>query len=478
MSTTDQVLSAFIDEWNAGRRPRVREYLNRVPEGPARDELAEQISTWLEIAPTPDYDDAARAAIRAEPVVEHVLSAVGDDAGLWPAVLPRLRARQGLSIAQVAASLVQRFGLRGADEPRTATYLERLERGDLAPARVSRRLLDALGELLGASPGTLADAGTYGRGLRPAASGGALFRASREAPPLFAADIEALSQAAMPARARADGRAGSPVHRRPGRLEQQAVDRAGHPGLDRCIAAQRRLQQAAVQGRRQVRQVADRSQAVGQRLEAQSRHRLMMEAFVDLAAQLLDPHVRGQPQLLEAEAHDDRAHAEVRGDDDDLVERRLAVDELLHPDPRDQELRRERVRLDLIGVGRAAADRRERVDLERPVVPAPDMAELVREREPLTRQPLRPVDPQHGGVAVAIARAGDVGGQPRHDDGEAGPLLDDAQQARQRRGGIEAERLPGLAGALGTAVVVEAAHSVPSKIGSTERPIEPGSRGV
>jgi hypothetical protein len=197
MSTTDQVLSAFIDEWNAGRRPRVREYLNRVPEGPDRDELAEQITTWLEVAPTPDYDDEARAAIRAEPVVEHVLSAVGDDAGLWPSVLPRLRERQGLSVAQLAASLVRRFGLRSADQARTTIYLERLEHGDLEPTRVSRRLLDALGELLGASPGTLADAGSYGRGLRPAAGGGTLFRASSEAAPMVAADIAALSRAAM-----------------------------------------------------------------------------------------------------------------------------------------------------------------------------------------------------------------------------------------------------------------------------------------
>jgi transcriptional regulator with XRE-family HTH domain len=216
MSTTDQVLSAFIDEWNAARRPRVREYLNRVPEGPARDELAEQITTGLEVGPTPDYDDETRAAIRSEPVVEHVVSAVGDDAGQWPAVLPQLRERQGLSIAQVAASLVQRFGLRSGDQPRTATYLERLERGDLEPTRVSRRLLDALGELLGASPGTLADAGSYGRGLRPAATGGALFRASPDAAPMFAADIEA--QPGGAARAGADGRARPPVHRWAGRV--------------------------------------------------------------------------------------------------------------------------------------------------------------------------------------------------------------------------------------------------------------------
>jgi hypothetical protein len=197
MSPTDQVLSDFIDAWNAGRRPRVREYLSRVPEGAARDELAEQITTWLEVAPAPEHSEATRDQIRAEPVVQHVLSAVGAEAGLWPEVIPQLRARTGLSVGQVAARLVARFGLGSGSEERTADYLQRLEGGDLEPARVSHRLLDALAELLGVSPGTLRDAGTFGAGLRPAEAGGTLFRAGEDAGDWVAHDIEALSRAAM-----------------------------------------------------------------------------------------------------------------------------------------------------------------------------------------------------------------------------------------------------------------------------------------
>ncbi|QEC47555.1 helix-turn-helix domain-containing protein [Baekduia soli] len=197
MSTTDQVLGAFIDAWNAGRRPRVRDHLARVPEGPARDELADRITTWLELAPTPDLDDAARAAVRAEPVVARVLGAAGDDAGLWPSTLPALRTRRGLSIADVAARLVARLGLDRGDEPRTAEYLGRLEQGGLEPTRVSRRLLEALGDLLGASPGTLADAAGFGRGLRAAPAGGTLLRAEGDATAQVAADIAALSRAAL-----------------------------------------------------------------------------------------------------------------------------------------------------------------------------------------------------------------------------------------------------------------------------------------
>jgi hypothetical protein len=197
MSTIEQVLSDFIEAWSAGRRPSVREHLARVPEGPERDALADQITTWLEVAPTPAYSETARAEIRAEPAVRHVLDAAGQDAGLWPAVIPGLRARAGLSVRQTASRLVERLALAPGSEERTADYLERLERGELEPSRVSRRLLGALGELLGASADTLADAARFGTGLRPAAAGGTLFRASGEAGDWVARDLEALSAAAM-----------------------------------------------------------------------------------------------------------------------------------------------------------------------------------------------------------------------------------------------------------------------------------------
>jgi hypothetical protein len=174
--TPDLLLSQFIDDWSAGRRPSVREYLRRVPEGPAREELADAIADWLDVAPTPPLGEEARAAIRAEPVVQRLFAAATDDAGLWPQLLPALRRRSQLSIGQLAGRLVTRFALSPADEPRTAAYLQQLEDGELEPTRVSRRLLDALADLLGAGADALADAGTFGRGLRPAAAGGTLFR--------------------------------------------------------------------------------------------------------------------------------------------------------------------------------------------------------------------------------------------------------------------------------------------------------------
>ena len=79
------------------------------------------------------------------------------------------------------------------DVDRTAGYLARLEAGELDPARVSRRLLDALGALLG---GSVADSAALSRALRPAAAGGALFRA-QDAGDSVRFDIEVLSRAAL-----------------------------------------------------------------------------------------------------------------------------------------------------------------------------------------------------------------------------------------------------------------------------------------
>ena len=199
MSSPEQILSDFMDAWNAGRRPRVREYLERVPEGPQRDELADEISTWLEVAPTPAYSEAIRERIRSEPIVQQVFATVGEDKSAWPAVLPGLRRRAGLSIADVATRVVEALGLGGADEARrAASYLEQMERGELEADRVSRRLLDALGRFLGIDGKALADLGGQARSrLRPAAAGGTFFRADDGSGDWVAQDIDVLSRAAM-----------------------------------------------------------------------------------------------------------------------------------------------------------------------------------------------------------------------------------------------------------------------------------------
>lgn len=194
---TDQLFSDFVDAWNAGRRPQVRTYLERAADDASREALAEQLDTFLDVAPTPDYSDAARAEIRASPMLARVLAAADQEGGLWPQLLPELRASRRLSLAELAARVRARFSLPEAEQERTAELLGRMETGELEPAGVSRRLLDALGDLLGVSPARLAEAGSFARGLQPAAAGaGHLFRAEGDAGAPMAADLSVLADAA------------------------------------------------------------------------------------------------------------------------------------------------------------------------------------------------------------------------------------------------------------------------------------------
>jgi transcriptional regulator with XRE-family HTH domain len=184
----DMVLSEFIDAWNAGERPRLDDYLARVTPD-EREELGERIEDWVLLAPSPDYGEQALNEIRAEPALAGALAEIATEPELWPEVLPRLRERAGLRLRDVAGRVTAAFGLSGQEE-RAEGYLERMERGELDPSRVSRRLLEALGKTLGAN---LIGAGS----LRAAAPGQALYRAEREAAASFEQDLEVLSQAAM-----------------------------------------------------------------------------------------------------------------------------------------------------------------------------------------------------------------------------------------------------------------------------------------
>lgn len=188
MSTIEQILGEFIDAWNAGRRPAVEDYLERASAGD-RDELATQLETWLEIAPTPQYDEPTRAAISSEPALIRALETAAAIRGPLSARLPTLRERAGLAVRDVAQRLVAIFNLE--DEQRAAAYLEQIERNEIDSSRLSRRLLDALAAILGADRDQL----TPGR---PAmAAGQAFYRAEKDTNRWIAEDIDALSRAAL-----------------------------------------------------------------------------------------------------------------------------------------------------------------------------------------------------------------------------------------------------------------------------------------
>lgn len=188
MTAIEQLVGEFIDDWNAGRRPDVATYLERAaPEN--RDVLASQLETWLDLAPTPVYDEPTRQSIAREPILMAALDAATEVRGPLAERLPTLRDRADLGIRDVAARLTQLFEL--GDEQRTAAYLEQIERDELDERRLSRRLLDALATILGANADRLAPS--------PAALAGgqAFFRAEEDADVWIAKDIDVLSGAAL-----------------------------------------------------------------------------------------------------------------------------------------------------------------------------------------------------------------------------------------------------------------------------------------
>lgn len=192
MSTDrDRILSEFIDAWNRGERPDVDEYVSRVA-AEEQGELADGLLTFLSFAPTPSYSEEALDAIRDEAVVIEALAAPGRRGGLLPSLLVGLRQRLGVSTPEVAGELVRELGLPADRADKTATYLDRLEAGQLEPARVSRRVFQALARVFGVSRDELEGGGDIGSwGPSPAP----VFRADEDAAEAVSQHLEVLADA-------------------------------------------------------------------------------------------------------------------------------------------------------------------------------------------------------------------------------------------------------------------------------------------
>jgi transcriptional regulator with XRE-family HTH domain len=187
----ERILSEFVDAWNAGRRPDVDEHIARAPER-ERAELAEDLLSFLAFAPTPEYADAELRAIREEPIVVEALAAAGERGGLLPALLPRLRDRRSLTTAQLASELLAALGIASDRAAKAAAYLERLEDGELEPARISRRVFDALARVLAVPRAELEGAGDLS-GWREAPA--PVFRAGEDAAEAISPHLELLGDA-------------------------------------------------------------------------------------------------------------------------------------------------------------------------------------------------------------------------------------------------------------------------------------------
>lgn len=132
----DRILSDYIDDWNAGRRPRLEDFLARAAPD-QRDSLADEIAGFVAMAPEPDWQPDALEAVRAEAA----------DLVSLPSALSAWRRRARLTLDQLGAGLARAVGVR--DEEKTTRYLGKLESGSLDPGGVSRTVLARLATLLG-----------------------------------------------------------------------------------------------------------------------------------------------------------------------------------------------------------------------------------------------------------------------------------------------------------------------------------------
>ncbi len=154
--TDSRLLSAFIDAWNAGERPRVDDYLAQEAEAD-REDLAAGIATFLSVAPTPQFSAKALGALFADPQVKQ-LEQLPSEHGLWPATLPRLRREARLRRDELVRRLADALGVSDR-EAKVARYYHGLETGTLEPRGVSDRVINALASILRVDADELAEAG-------------------------------------------------------------------------------------------------------------------------------------------------------------------------------------------------------------------------------------------------------------------------------------------------------------------------------
>jgi len=157
MAEVDRLLAEFIEAHLTGADPDPHEYTGRL-DGSDRDELEELIDAYYVDAPPRPWDPDAFSGSRAEHVTEMVDRSLRGQAGLWPALLPRLRDQARLRRSELVARLAEWLGMTDRQE-KVASYYHQMEQGLLPSSGVSTRVLEGLAELLGVSADSLRKSG-------------------------------------------------------------------------------------------------------------------------------------------------------------------------------------------------------------------------------------------------------------------------------------------------------------------------------
>jgi hypothetical protein len=179
-SNVDQLLSEYVSDYRAGGAADSTHYLGKV-EGADRAELAALIDGFLVRQPRRNFDATAFRGSSAEGLVESLDASLRGQAGLWPALLPRLRSDAQLKRSEVVERLAEALGAPEQLE-KVASYYHQMEQGLLPPAGVSDRVLDALARIVNVSAVALRHAGEAITQAGAGPSGEAVFARAAPAP--------------------------------------------------------------------------------------------------------------------------------------------------------------------------------------------------------------------------------------------------------------------------------------------------------
>jgi hypothetical protein len=157
MHCVETLLEQYIEEHRNGGTADPLEYLSRVPTE-RRSELAAMIDGYLARAPRAPLGQQPSPDPRSEATVEALSRSIEGAAGLWPALLPRLRDRVGLKRRELVKQLAAMLGVSDRQE-KVARYYHEMELGALPAAGVSDRVLEALSKLVGTTVAELREAG-------------------------------------------------------------------------------------------------------------------------------------------------------------------------------------------------------------------------------------------------------------------------------------------------------------------------------
>jgi hypothetical protein len=156
MADVDALLRQFIERYESGDPRPPADVLAQVA-GTDRKELEALLDAYLDRAPRRRFEPAELAASPARTIAEDLAQSLEGIAGTWPVVLPRLRSRARLRRAELVTRLAAALGVADR-EAKVARYYHAMEQGELDPAGVSERVLEALARLTGTTSQALRDA--------------------------------------------------------------------------------------------------------------------------------------------------------------------------------------------------------------------------------------------------------------------------------------------------------------------------------